>query len=595
MWYDLFIGAILLFAVFRGAQRGAVFQVAAIASVVLCFVFAEAISAAVGPIVPLAPPLNNWVVMVGAYLVFSFASFGFARVLQRWIEAAGMIEFNKHVGGAFGFVKGVALALVITFFAVTLSPKSRALLNDSRSGHLAANIMWKLHPVMPVNLQRALEKYTNALETPPGQTPVTPFDGRQIADRWGGGSVPAPSDPGDGFGSDGFGSDGFGFDDLVPGGGLAMPADPRSERSGETTGRTIGEAIDSWNPFGREATPPQPVDAWGNPVGTTQPATRPTTQNGSRANQSDPWLLGQPATRQPTQPSYRPAQGPNPQPNPQPTLRQSIEQGAKDYAVDAILSRMPFHPSGELDRTLRESLSSLNVQDRAAMEQQLQNARFDQIGTIANAWLRDRAAQQPTQPTQPTQPWTPPQSQPGVSQPRPSEGFPAGPSLTAPSQRRPDPRGSSLPASRPSNPLESLWSQPQASGPSGGGVDYRQVGRQLGGQLLNNAAQRYLPQTGPQPTPRPVQQPVLQQARQPVRQPQAGYQPAAGPSLDQVRQQLRNLPPQLARAVFADYQADVLRQGADPEPYTNAASTMQQRVDIANRRLSSQTPTTSSY
>ena len=164
MWYDLFIGAMLLFAAYRGSQRGAIFQVAAIASVVLCFIFAEAISAAVGPHVPLAPPLNNWVIMLGAYLVFSFASFGFARVLQRWVEAAGMTEFNKHVGGGFGLIKGIALALVITFFAVTLSPKSRALLADSRSSNVAAHIMWKLHPVMPANLQRALENFNQKRE-----------------------------------------------------------------------------------------------------------------------------------------------------------------------------------------------------------------------------------------------------------------------------------------------------------------------------------------------------------------------------------------------------------------------------------------------
>ena len=589
MWYDLIVLGILLVAAYRGLQRGVIFQVAAIASVVLCFVFAEAISAAVGPIVPLAPPLNNWIVMVGAYLVFSFASFGFARVLQRWIEAAGMIEFNKHVGGAFGFVKGVALALVITFFAVTLSPKSRALLDDSRSGHLAANIMWKLHPVMPVNLQRALEKYTNALETPPGQAPATSFDGRQIADRWGSSEpVPQPADPNGGGSGGGF--DGFGFDDLVPGGGLALPADPRAGRGAEPNNRSIGETIDSWNPFGREATPPpQPVDAWGNPVGTAPG----TSQNGSRANQSDPWLLGQPATRGPSTPAGQP----NYPPTQQPTFRQSIEQGAKDYAVDAILSRLPFHPSGEIDRTLRESLSNLNVQDRAAMEQQLQGARLDQMGTIANAWLRERASQQTGQ-----QPSQPPTQQPQTqwSQPRRSEGFPAGPSLTAPAQSRLDPRGSSLPATRPSNPLDSVWGQPQANGGASGEADYRQIGRQLGGQLLSSAAQRYLPQAGPQPARQPVQRSVPQPVQQPVQQPQAGYRPPAQPTLDQVRQQLRNLPPQLARAVFADYQSDVLQQGADPEPYTNAASTMQERVDIANRRLTSRqssrpTPTSSSY
>jgi uncharacterized membrane protein required for colicin V production len=73
MWYDCLAVAILAYTTIRGAMKGVIWQIAAIAGIVLCFVFSESISAAAGPYVHLDPPLNNWVVMIGAYLVFSFA------------------------------------------------------------------------------------------------------------------------------------------------------------------------------------------------------------------------------------------------------------------------------------------------------------------------------------------------------------------------------------------------------------------------------------------------------------------------------------------------------------------------------------------
>ena len=165
MWYDLIVLAILGYFALRGAARGLLTQLASIAAIVVCLVFAESISAAFGPIVNLEPPLNNWVVMLGAYLVFTFLAFGFARVLTDWVERAKLDSFNQHLGAVFGLVKGVVLCLVLTYFLVTLSPASRAALSKSKSAYAAAYIMDRIHPVMPQNLEHALAKYLRAYET----------------------------------------------------------------------------------------------------------------------------------------------------------------------------------------------------------------------------------------------------------------------------------------------------------------------------------------------------------------------------------------------------------------------------------------------
>lgn len=165
MWYDFFVAAVLIVSMVRGAMRGVIWQLAGIVGLVLCLVFAETISAAFGPHVGLAEPLNHWVVMFGAYLVFSFISFGFARMIHSWMEQAKMTEFDRHLGTVFGLLKGIAFCLVLTFFIVTLSDDARAMLKHSRSGRAAAIIMDRLHPIMPEKIRASLDKYIHQLDS----------------------------------------------------------------------------------------------------------------------------------------------------------------------------------------------------------------------------------------------------------------------------------------------------------------------------------------------------------------------------------------------------------------------------------------------
>jgi uncharacterized membrane protein required for colicin V production len=177
MWYDLVVLGILLYFAVRGASRGIISQLAGIAGIALCLVFAESISAAIGPMVSLQPPLNHWVVMFGSYLFFSFIAFGFARVMNDWIERAKLETFNRHLGMMFGAVKGVVLCLVLTFFLVTLSPAAREALKMSKSAHVAALIMDRIHPIMPEKLNVALHEYLNIHALDAGDANLQTRDG----------------------------------------------------------------------------------------------------------------------------------------------------------------------------------------------------------------------------------------------------------------------------------------------------------------------------------------------------------------------------------------------------------------------------------
>ncbi len=169
MWYDVLVVGVLLFAVFRGAVKGFVWQLATIAGLVLCFTFSGTLSSTIAPYIAVRPPLNRWLAMFGLYLVFSFLSFGIARVLRGWIEKAQFVEYDRHLGSVFGLIKGGVFVLVMTFFGVTLShnyPEIRSSIFNSQTGRVSAVIMDRLHPVMPEEFHAVLEPYIHTLDRP---------------------------------------------------------------------------------------------------------------------------------------------------------------------------------------------------------------------------------------------------------------------------------------------------------------------------------------------------------------------------------------------------------------------------------------------
>lgn len=163
-WFDLVAVGILIFFTMRGAVKGVVFQLASLAGIVLCFVFANGISQAAGPYVHLEPPLNNWVIFAASYLGFTFICYLIARTMDDWLQKNKLKDFDRHLGAIFGLVKGIALVLVLTFFVVTMSASAREALKGSYTGKYAAVIMDKLHAVMPERLHSAVEEYIHLLD-----------------------------------------------------------------------------------------------------------------------------------------------------------------------------------------------------------------------------------------------------------------------------------------------------------------------------------------------------------------------------------------------------------------------------------------------
>ncbi len=189
MWYDLIIFGLLVICTVRGASKGFAWQVATIGALAICFFFAQTGSLAIAPLIKLDPPLNRWVAMFILYVGASFVSFAAARAVRKTLEKWQFVEYDKHLGAIFGFAKGVAIGLVITFFAVTLSEKARATVLASYSGNAAGHVMSALHPILPGELHSVIDPYLEKL-------------GREVVHgRDDFGSHPdGPTVPADGFG-----------------------------------------------------------------------------------------------------------------------------------------------------------------------------------------------------------------------------------------------------------------------------------------------------------------------------------------------------------------------------------------------------------
>ena len=196
MWFDLVIFGLLLFCTVRGAAKGFVWQLAAIGALVICFFFAQTASTVIAPHINVKPPLNRWISMFVLYLGASFVSFALARSVRRSLESMQFVEYDKHLGAIFGLLKGVGFALVITFFAVTLSASMRDDILASYSGQAAARVLAQLHPVLPDELHPVIDPYLEHFGTPLVHDGDQTYDG--YGDVPGGEFGPLPSRPGQG-------------------------------------------------------------------------------------------------------------------------------------------------------------------------------------------------------------------------------------------------------------------------------------------------------------------------------------------------------------------------------------------------------------
>lgn len=147
--FDLVVTVLLATATFWGGLRGVVSQISSIATWVLSGLAAARYGSVVGEVVaipePWRAPVSALIVFCATLLALSVAT----RFVKRAVSLAGLKEFDRQAGALFGFFKGCAICVVLTFFCVLGSDKTRDLVDKSKIGPYLASVSLLLKGAFP--------------------------------------------------------------------------------------------------------------------------------------------------------------------------------------------------------------------------------------------------------------------------------------------------------------------------------------------------------------------------------------------------------------------------------------------------------------
>jgi membrane protein required for colicin V production len=169
--YDIIMLAVLAAATAWGVYKGLAWQIASIASIFVSYLVATTFRTFVAGQIKADPPWNYALAMLILYLGTSLVVWIGFQLVKSTIDKVKLQEFDKHVGGVFGFAKGVALCVVITLFAVTLMGEAeRQQVIHSYSGYYIAVLLDKSEALLPAEVHDQVHPLLHKLDQslPPG-------------------------------------------------------------------------------------------------------------------------------------------------------------------------------------------------------------------------------------------------------------------------------------------------------------------------------------------------------------------------------------------------------------------------------------------
>src|SRR5262245_3048876 len=176
--YDFLMLAVVIGCMVFGAWKGMAWQVASLASIIVSYFGSVNFAGVISPMIKAEPPWNNALAMLIVYVVSSIGVWMVFRLVSGFIDSVRLRDFDRQVGAAFGAGKGVLLCLVITFFAVSLSPQTAGgMVRSSRAGYYMTQLLKESDPYLPTRVREVLGPYINQLENQlnqPGGVPNGP-------------------------------------------------------------------------------------------------------------------------------------------------------------------------------------------------------------------------------------------------------------------------------------------------------------------------------------------------------------------------------------------------------------------------------------
>ncbi len=179
--YDLIMLIVLASTTIFGAIKGFAWQLASLASIVASYFVAYLFRNDVAKMINAQPPWNLFLAMLLLYFGSSLIIWMLFRLVSTSIDKVKLKDFDRQLGAGFGLLKGVALCLLITMFAMTLLGSSQQQrIANSRSGLYISKILANTGGILPNeikqivgpyidNVERRLQQNQNGLAPQPGE------------------------------------------------------------------------------------------------------------------------------------------------------------------------------------------------------------------------------------------------------------------------------------------------------------------------------------------------------------------------------------------------------------------------------------------
>ena len=279
--YDLIMLIVLAATTLFGAIKGFAWQLASLASIVASYFVAYLFRNDVAKMINAQPPWNLFLAMLLLYFGSSLIIWMLFRLVSTSIDKVKLKDFDRQLGAGFGLIKGTALCLLITMFAMTLlGPAQQQRIANSRSGLYISRILANAGGILPAEIKQIVGPYLDNVEQRlhQNQNGITPPAGDGFLDGLGqmvqqrvnqfgteisNGQMPSNFLPGQGGGQPNQGSGSFfGAGQGGQNGATANPVwgnqsfDPRGN-SGNTQQQPGGWPVS-------QPQPPQPSNNWLN-------------------------------------------------------------------------------------------------------------------------------------------------------------------------------------------------------------------------------------------------------------------------------------------------------------------------------------------
>ena len=225
--YDLIMLIVLAATTLFGAIKGFAWQLASLASIVASYFIAYLFRNDVAKMINAQPPWNLFLAMLLLYFGSSLIIWMMFRLVSTSIDKVKLKDFDRQLGAGFGLIKGMALCLLITMFAMTLlGPAQQQRIANSRSGLYISRILANAGGILPAEIKQIVGPYLDNVEQRlhQNQNGITPPAGDGFLDGLGqmvqqrvnqfgteisNGQMPSNFLPGQGGGQPNQGSGGF--------------------------------------------------------------------------------------------------------------------------------------------------------------------------------------------------------------------------------------------------------------------------------------------------------------------------------------------------------------------------------------------------